>query len=107
MTAPDNFHPDAAALDKAKQFFLDGLAQLEAGRIDDAERGFLSSLEIVPTRTSTLINLAAVQLLQRRPEVALKSAERALEGDRDAVDAWLHRGRALNRLSRHHEALVA
>jgi predicted TPR repeat methyltransferase len=98
---------DPAAFEKAKQLFLEGLAHLEQNRIDDAERSFLASLEWMPTRASTLINLAAVQLLQKRPEAALQAADRALAVDRDASDAWFHRGRALSRLSRHLEALAA
>src|SRR4051812_48537877 len=99
--------PSPDDLAKAKQLFLDGLAQLEQGHIEDAERSFLASLEIVPARASTLTNLAAVQLLQRRSEAALQFADRALASDREAAEAWFHRGRALNHLSRHREALAA
>lgn len=106
MTAPVPV-PSDAAFEKAKQSFLEGLAHLEAGRIDDAERRFLVSLEHVPGRASTLINLAAVQLLQRRFEPALQSADRALASDPGAAEAWLHRGRALIHLSRKLEALAA
>jgi predicted TPR repeat methyltransferase len=106
MTAPVP-SPSDAAFEKAKQHFLDGLAHLEAGRVDDAERSFLASVELVPTRASTLTNLAAVQLLQRRFEPALQSADRALASEPTSAEAWLHRGRALTHLSRKLEALAA
>lgn len=106
MTAPVPA-PSETAFEKAKQFFLDGLSHLEAGCVDDAERSFLASLEQVPGRASTLTNLAAVQLLQRRFEPALQSADRALASEPASAEAWLHRGRALTGLSRNLEALAA
>jgi predicted TPR repeat methyltransferase len=98
---------DPAAFEQARQFFLEGLAHLEARRVDDAERSFLASLARVPARASTLTNLAAVQLLQRRPDEALQSADKALASEPESVEAWFQRGRALSRLARHYEALAA
>ena len=59
------------ALESAKQLFFDGLAAFEAGRFEAAERLFVASLEVVPGRPSTLLNLAATRLKLRRPVEAM------------------------------------
>jgi predicted TPR repeat methyltransferase len=99
--------PTDADFEQAKQAFLAGVAALEAGRFDEAERLFLSSLERVPGRASTLVNLAATRLQLARPDDALAAAEQALAVEPDDIDAGLHRATALARLGRHHDALQA
>ena len=97
---PDGF-------ERAKARFLDGLASFQAGRLEDAERHYLASLELLPDRASTLINLAATQLRLGRAQHALGSADAALRAEAGSVDALLHRGTALAQLGRADEALAA
>lgn len=92
---------------RAKACFLAGLAAFQAGQFEDAERHYLASLELLPGRASTLINLAAAQLRLGRAQDALASADAALRAEADSVDALLHRGTALAQLGRAAEALVA
>ena len=92
---------------RAKASFLDGLSSFEAGRLDEAERHYRVSLELLPGRASTLINLAATQLRRGRAHDALVSADAALRVEADSVDALLHRGTALAQLGRAAEALAA
>lgn len=99
--------PSDADFEQAKQAFLAGLAALEAGRFDEAERLFVSSLARVPGRVSTLVNLAATRLRLGRPADALQSADEALAAQPDDVDAHLHRATALAELGRHEDALRA
>jgi predicted TPR repeat methyltransferase len=92
---------------QAKADFLAGVAAIEAGRFDDAERLFLASLDHVPGRASTLINLAATRLQLGRPVDALEAANQALATEPDDIDATLHRATALAQLGRHDDALRA
>ena len=92
---------------RAKASFLDGLSNFEAGRLEEAERHYRVSLELLPGRASTLINLAATQLGRGRAHDALVSADAALRVEADSVDALLHRGTALAQLGRAAEALAA
>ena len=93
--------------ERAKALFFAALASQQAGELAHAERQYRSSLELVPGRASTLINLAAVQLLLARPLDALASADAALAAEADSVDALLHRATALAELGRPDEALAA
>jgi len=92
--------------ERARALFFAALASQQAGDLDHAERQYRSSLELVPGRASTLINLAAVQLLLARPLEALASADAALASEADSVDALLHRATALADLGRPDEALA-
>lgn len=96
-----------AGFEHAKARFLDGLGCLQSGRFSDAERHFLASLEAVPGRPSTLINLAATQLRLAQPAAALASADAALAAEADSADALLHRATALLQLGRLEAALGA
>jgi predicted TPR repeat methyltransferase len=99
--------PDPAAFESAKQHFLDGLAAFEAGRWADAEHAFLASLERLPQRVSTLINLAATRLQRGHAEGALDTADVVLALEPDNAEALFHRATALDRLGRAAEALAA
>ena len=92
--------------ERAKALFFAALASHGAGELGQAERQYQSSLELVPGRASTLINLAAVQLLLARPLDALASADAALAAEADSVDALRHRATALADLGRPDEALA-
>lgn len=91
---------------QARQRFLDGLAQFEAGHLDSAEACFEGSLALVPGRVSTLINLAATRIRRGRPEAALPLLDQALAVEPDDADAWTQRGTALGALRRHAESLT-
>ena len=92
---------------QARQHFLDGLAQFEAGRIEQAEAHFEAALALVPGRVSTLVNLGATRIRLGRPDAALPLLAQALAAEPDDADAWMHRGIALAELGRHGEALLA
>jgi predicted TPR repeat methyltransferase len=103
MTEPD----DPSRFERAKSSFFAGLDCFESGEFEAAEQHFLASLDAVPGRASTLVNLAATQLELARPGGALASADAALRAEPDGLDALLHRATALMQLGRHQEALPA
>ena len=47
--------PKEPAFESAKRLFFQGLAALRGGRLEDAERAYVASLEAVPGRVSTSI----------------------------------------------------
>ncbi len=96
-----------ADFEAAKALFLEGLAELKAGRHAQAEQQFMASLERLPGRISTLVNLAAVRLALGRPADSLATADAVLALEPDNADAWFHRANALAELGRHAEALSA
>lgn len=100
MPAPEDF-------ERAKQLFVEALGCFEAGHFEDAEQRFLSSLDLLPGRVSTLVNLAATRLELARPQEALGAADQVLAIEPDNLDAWFHRGSALGQLGRHAEALAS
>lgn len=73
----------------AKQHFLQGLAELQRGALNDAEASFEASLALVPDRPSTLINLGAVRLSLGKNAEALAVLERAAALDAANVGVWL------------------
>ncbi len=95
------------AFEAAKQHFIDGLAALEAGRLNDAEAQFTASLALLPGRVSTLINLAAVRMKLAKPAEALAAAEQVLAIEPHNTEAMFHQGTALAELGRHDEALAS
>ena len=98
--------PDAA-FELAKRRFFEGLAALQAGRLEDAERAFLASLEAVPGRVSTLLNLGTTRLRMRRPTEAIAAADTVLATHPGDVDALAIRAVALARMGLHTQALAA
>ena len=101
---PDSTNSET--FEQARLRFFDGLAALEAGRFEDAERHCLAALQLVPGRVSTLVNLAAIWLRLGQTDKALAAADQVLQIDADNRDAWLHRASALGRLGRLPEALT-
>ena len=93
--------------ERAKHLFLQGLRDFEAGRLQEAERAFEASLELLPGRVSTLVNLGATKLRLSKPLEALGALDQALAGEPGDRDAWCHRGEALARLGRYEEALAS
>ena len=98
--------PDAA-FELAKRRFFEGLGALRAGRLEDAERAFLASLEAVPGRVSTLLNLGTTRLRMRRPTEAIAAADTVLATHPGDVDALAIRAVALARMGLHTQALAA
>jgi predicted TPR repeat methyltransferase len=94
------------SFDRAKALFFDGLAHLEAGRLDEAEQAFAESLALVPGRPSTLSNLGTVRHRLGRLEEALESFDELVRVQPEAAEAWLCRGEVLLQLDRHEEALA-
>ena len=93
--------------DAAKQLFSDGLAALDDGRLEDAERAFLASLEALPGRVPTLLNLATTRLRMGRPVEANAAAGAVLAGDPDHVDALALRSDAFAMMGLTEHALAA
>jgi predicted TPR repeat methyltransferase len=93
--------------ERARAHFVAGNAAFEAGRFDEAEAEFLASLQALPGRPSTLVNLAATRLRLGRPADALAPLETALATQPGDGEAWQHRAVALAELDRHAEAVEA
>ena len=91
----------------ARDLFVQGIEDSEAGRLVAAEAKFQSSLLLLPGRVSTLTNLAATLIKLGRPEAALGALDQALAVEADNPDAWFHRGVALGDLKRFEDALAA
>ncbi len=99
--------PASSAFEQAKAAFLAGLRCHESGDFEAAEGHYLRSLQLLPGRASTHVNLAATRLRLGRWADALASADAALAVEPDSPDALLHRGTALAELGRRDEALAA
>ena len=95
------------AFESAKRLFFEGLAALKAGRLADAERAFVASLEAVPGRISTLLNLGTTRLRMHRPLEAIAAADAVLATEPDDIDALAIRAVALARMGLQEQALVA
>ena len=96
-----------AAFDQARGHFVAGNAALEAGRLQEAELQFMASLQALPGRPSTLVNLAATRRRLGRPAEAIEPLHTALAAQPGDPEAWHHLGAALVDLGRHTEALQA
>ena len=103
---PPGASPDAA-FEAAKRHFFEGLAALKADRLEDAERAFLASLEAVPGRVSTLLNLGTTRLRMHRPVEAIAAADAVLKAQPGDVDALGIRAIALARMGLQEHALAA
>jgi predicted TPR repeat methyltransferase len=93
--------------ERARDLFLNGVADFESGRLADAERCFAASLQILPGRASTLTNLGAARLRLGRPAEALAPLDEAVAREPGHAEAWGHRGSALAALGRAEEALAS
>lgn len=95
------------SFEQARQLFLAGVQDFEAGRLQEAERAFEASLELLPGRASTLVNLGATKLALSKPLEALSALDRALAAAPGDLDAWCHRIESLARLGRYEEAVAS
>lgn len=96
---------DDARLAAAREHFLAGVADLEAGRLDAAQARFEQALALVPGRPSVLVNLGHVARRRGDAAGALSMFEQATAAAPDDAEAWTLRGQALQALERHAEAL--
>lgn len=92
--------------EQAKRHFFAGLESHQAARFAEAETHYLASLALLPGRASTLVNLAATQVLLVKPEAALATADLALAAEPGSTDALLHRATAQLQLARWPDALA-
>ncbi len=89
----------------AKQYFVQGLAELEQGALAAAEASFGASLALLPDRPSSLINLGAVRLALGKAAEALPLLEAACRLDETNAQAWSCRGKVLIAMNRKPQAL--
>jgi predicted TPR repeat methyltransferase len=99
--------PAPESFERARRSFVQGLEFLESGHAAQAEQCFLSSLELLPRRISTLVNLAAARIDLGRPQDALLAIDEVLALEPDNLDAWFHRGTACGLLDRNEDALAS
>jgi predicted TPR repeat methyltransferase len=92
--------------DQARSLFLEGVAHFEAQQFEAAESRFVASLQRLPGRASTRLNLAATWLHLGRPAEALAELEAVLTAEPQHLDAWCHRSAALAELGRDAESLA-
>lgn len=78
--------------DLAKKYFLDGLSYLEAEEYSEAECNFKKSLELIPNRISTLINLSVAQLKLKKYSLAKISAKKVILLESSNTEAYLNLG---------------
>ncbi|WP_158290293.1 tetratricopeptide repeat protein [Ramlibacter sp. WS9] len=95
----------SGTFEQARDFFIEGVAHYQAGRLTDAERSFAASLALVPGRASTLTNLGAVRLKLGKVQEAADLLEEALKQEPDNAEALGHRATALAELGQHKDAL--
>jgi predicted TPR repeat methyltransferase len=103
--------------DQARTLFLEGVAHFQAQQFEAAESRFLASLQQLPGRVSTRVNLAATWLHLGRPAEALAElgrdaealtcADHVIANDPADATAWFRRGHALDRLRRFGDARTA
>ncbi len=91
--------------ERAKTHFLTGLGLLKQGDLPQAESEFQQSLALLPERQSTLINLSACLIQQKKIGAARALVQRALELDPGAADAWVNLGLIANADEEHQQAL--
>lgn len=83
---------DTNSFKTAKELFLLGLEFFENGAYEDAEKYFQKSLEIIPNRLSTLINLGATLLELHKLDEAYETIKASLKLDSHNAEALLNLG---------------
>jgi Flp pilus assembly protein TadD len=87
---PDPTRANMSEFELGKQLFLDGIEHLQLGDADEAEYRFRESLRRVPNRPSTLMNLSAAMLKQKRYEETMDIIGSVLALEPDSPEAWLN-----------------
>jgi predicted O-linked N-acetylglucosamine transferase (SPINDLY family) len=82
------------AFEHAKSLFLEALAAMQGKDYLKAEQFFIKSLNLLPNRPSTLVNLAAVQIKLNNYCDAKKNALQSVKVDDQSADGWLNYGLA-------------
>jgi predicted TPR repeat methyltransferase len=95
------------AFERARTLFVQGMQAFEAGRLAEAEAQLAASLQQLPGRPSTLLNLAVVRTRLRRPAEALPLLQEVLAQEPANADAWGHHGTALAALGRLADAVAS
>jgi predicted TPR repeat methyltransferase len=81
-----------AALEQARQYFLDGIGHFEAGRLEPARASFEASLAQAPGRASVLANLGITLFQLRHWQDAVPVLQQAVAADPAQTDAWFALG---------------
>ncbi len=100
-------YSDAMNLPAMPKALASALALHQAGRLDDAEAGYLAVLAGNSSNTDALHLLSVLYLQRGLAEQALPIIERVLELAPDAADAHGNKGSALQALERFDEAILA
>ena len=95
------------SMEQARQFFQDGLAHSEAGRLEQAQRSFAAALSLAPGRPSVLTNLGATLVRRGRWSDALVLLEEATAVEPDNLQAWSYLAVAHAELGQSRPALRA
>lgn len=93
--------------EEAKSYFLKGMSELEAKNFREAEASFISSLELLPHRVSTLTNLSATQLNLQKYAACIQSSIKAIEIEGENYEAWLNLAQAQYKSKNQDAALAA
>ena len=94
-----------STFDQARARFLQGLEQIQADRLSEAEASFAAALALLPGRVSTLTNLGVVKLRLGKPGEAIKYLQQALAQQPDHLETLGQAAVALAELGRADEAL--
>ncbi|TFY96270.1 tetratricopeptide repeat protein [Ramlibacter rhizophilus] len=94
-----------SAQDQARTFFMEGVAEFEAGRLETAQTRFEAALALAPGRPSILTNLGVVRVRRGRFDEAIPVLDEALAQEPQNVEARAHRAMARAEMDRPHEAL--
>lgn len=93
--------------EQARDFFLRGLAQYQAGQYAQADASLSAALALLPGRPSTLTNLGATRLKLGRPAEALELLQEVLALEPQNVEALGHCASALAELGQPERALAS
>jgi predicted TPR repeat methyltransferase len=99
--------PAGAAFEQAKGLFIEGNRHFGEGRFADAKACFAASLQLLPGRASTQMNLAATHIRLGEPAAALPLLQQVLAAEPANAEAWCHQGVALSDLERREDALLS
>lgn len=94
------------AFERARQYFLDGLAHFQAQALPEAEHCFESALALMPGRPSTLTNLGATRVKLGKASTALPLLEQATAAEPGNLQAWSYLALAHADLAQYTEALT-